>query len=90
MAIVTERNRGRYSIQVSEAELSLIRSALQQTERVSHFGMEVLDEADQAMGRRRVDRTRLRREIEVLAVREAALRSLQETIAEVERGEESA
>lgn len=75
---------------MSEAEISLIKSALKQTERVSRLGMEVLDEAGQGMDRKHLDRRRLRREIESLAMREASLRSLRETIAETDRGEESA
>lgn len=90
MAIVTQRNSGRYSIQVSEAELSLIRTAVEQTERVSRFGMEILDEAGEAMDRRGLDKKRLRREIEALAKREASLRSLHDAIAEVEYDQESA
>jgi hypothetical protein len=51
-------------------------TALETTERVSRFGMEVLDKADQAMDGRRPDTVRLRREIEALAIREASVRSL--------------
>lgn len=90
MATVRQRTIGGYSIQVSQAELSLIGTALEQTERVSRFGMKVLDEAQQAMDRRRLDSRRLRREVEALTEREASLRLLQKAIAEPERGEESA
>jgi hypothetical protein len=67
---------GEYSVHVTEAELSLMTTALETTERVSRFGMEVLDKADQAMDGRRPDTVRLRREIEALAIREASVRSL--------------
>ena len=81
---------GEYLVQVSETELALIKTALEQTERVSRFGMEALDGADQDRHGRRVENTRLRREIAALAMREASLRSLQESMAEAERGEEVA
>lgn len=71
---------GGYSVKVSETELSLIKTAPQHTERVSRLGMEVLDEADQARDGKRLENGRLRREIEALAIREASLRSLQETM----------
>ena len=81
---------GEYLIQVCEAELALIKTALEQTERVSRFGMEALDGADQDRHGPRAENTRLRRAIEALVMREASLRSLQETMAEAERGEEVA
>jgi hypothetical protein len=90
VATLRQGTSGGYSIQVSEAELSLIKMALKQAERMSRFGMDVLDEADQSMDRRRLDRRLLRREIEALAIREASLRSLQKAIAETGRGQESA
>ena len=90
VAAVRQLTSGEYLIQVSEAELALIKTALEQTERVSRFGMQALDGADQDRHGRRVENTRLRREIEALAMREASVRSLQETMAEVERGEEVA
>ena len=90
MATLRERTSSGYSIQLSQAELSLIRTALKQTERVSRFGMKILDDADQAMDGRRLASSRLRREIDALAIREASLRSLEEALAETERREESA
>lgn len=74
--------RGGYSVQVSETELVLIKTALQQTERLSRFGMEALDATDLTTNGRRLEKTRLRREAEALAMREASLRSLQNTMAE--------
>jgi hypothetical protein len=47
--------------------------------------MEALDGADQDRHGKRMENTRLRREIEALAMREASLRSLQETMAEVKQ-----
>jgi hypothetical protein len=68
------------------AELALVKSALAETERVSRFGMEVLDDADSSAGAERPEDSRLRREIEALGMREASLRSLQKTLAESDRG----
>ena len=90
MAAVRQLTSGGYLVQVSETELALIRSALEHTGRVSRFGMEVLDRADHDRHGGRVENTRLRREIEALAIREASLRSLHETIAETERGDKVA
>lgn len=75
---------------LSEAELALIKSAVKQSEQVSRFGMEVLDEAGQEMDGQRLARQRLRHEIETLALREASLKSQRETIAQTDRHEESA
>lgn len=75
---------------LSEAELALIKSAVKQSEQVSRFGMEVLDEAGQEMDGQRLARQRLRQEIETLALREASLKSQRETIAQTDRREESA
>ena len=90
MAAVRQLTSGGYLVQVNETELALIKTALEQTGRVSRFGMEVLDGTDQDMRGRRAENARLRREIEALAIREASLRSLHETMAEPERGEEVA
>lgn len=90
MATIRHLTSGRYSVEVNETELALIKTALKQTERVGRFGIEVLDGADQAAGGGRPDNSRLRREIEALARREASLRSLQETMAAAEGGEEAA
>lgn len=87
MATVRQLANGEYSVHVTEAELSLMKTALENTERVSRFGMEVLDEADRAMDGRRPDNARLRREIEALAIREASVRSLRKTMAAAEHGE---
>jgi hypothetical protein len=90
VATARHRTSGGYSLQLSEAEFSLIKTALKQTERLTRFGKEVLDGAGQAMDGEPLDRRRLRRDIEALAMREASLRSLHEAIAETDRGEELA
>ena len=90
MAAVRQLTSDGYLVQVSETELALIKTALKQTQRVSRFGMEVLYEAAHDRHRRRVDNTRLRGEIEVLAIREASLRSLHEAMPEANCGEEVA
>jgi hypothetical protein len=86
MAAVRQLTSGGYLVQVSETELALIKTALEQTQQVSRFAMELLDGADHDGHGRRVENTLLRREIEALAIREASLRSLHETVAEAERG----
>jgi len=65
------------------AELALVKSALAETERVSRFGMEVLDDANNSQDAGAPENSRLRREIEALGMREASLRSLQKTLAEL-------
>jgi hypothetical protein len=90
MAAVRQLTSDGYLLQVSETELALIKTALEQTGRMSHFGIEVLDEADHFKHGRRAQNTRLRREIEALAIREASLRSLHETMAEAKSAEKVA
>jgi hypothetical protein len=67
-------------------ELALIKNALNEAERVSRFGIEVLDEADHARDAEPAENSRLRLEIDALAMREASLRSLQKTMSEIDRG----
>ena len=90
VAAVSPLTNGGYLVEISETELELIKTALEQTERVARFGMEVLDGADPARDVRRVGNTRLRREVHALALREASLRSLQRGLAEAEPGEKVA
>jgi hypothetical protein len=54
------------------------------------LGIEVLNGADQALDGRRPDNTRLRLEIEGLALREGSLRVLRNAIATVKHGEDVA
>lgn len=82
MATVRQLPSGRFSVQVSQTELALIKTALQQSERLSRFGTETLDVAGQATNGRRLANTRLLREAETLAMREASLRSLQNAMAD--------
>ena len=83
MASVKELASGGYQVMVSESELALMRSALEEAERVSRFGIEVLDEADRSRDGGPAVNSRLLQEIDLLAMREASLRSLQKTMAEV-------
>lgn len=71
---------------VMSAELALLRSALDEAERVSRFGIEVLDGVDRGRDGESSEDGRLLREIDALAMREASLRSLQKTMAEVDGG----
>jgi hypothetical protein len=86
VASVKQLAGGEYRVTVTGSELSLIRSALDEAERVSRFGIEVLDEADRSGDDERSADSRLLREIDGLAMREASLRSLQKTMAEVDTG----
>lgn len=90
MAAARPLTNGGYLIEVSETELELIKTALEQSERVARFGIEVLDGADPAIDGRRVGNTRLRREIHALALREVSLGTLQRALAEAEPGEKAA
>jgi hypothetical protein len=83
VAIVTQLTDGGYQVEVSETELSLIASAVEEAERVSRFGIEVLDEADRRGDGRPAQPDRLRQKIDGLAMREASLRSLRKTMAEM-------
>jgi len=86
VATVKQLTASRYEITMTKTELALVKNALADAERVSHFGMEVLDEADNSPRAETSENSRLRREVEALAMREASLRSLQKTMAEVDRG----
>jgi hypothetical protein len=90
VATVRQQTSGGYQVTVTETELALIKSALAEVERVSRFGIRVLDEADHARKTEPAENSRLRREIEALAMREASLRWLQRAISEVDRGGRSA
>jgi hypothetical protein len=84
VATVIEQASGGYQVTVTKPELVLIKAALAESERVSRFGIEVLDGADRAEDAMRSGNNRLRQEIETLAMREASLRSLQKTMSEAE------
>ena len=82
VATVNELVSGGYQVTVTGTEIALIRSALDEAERVTRFGIEVLDEADRGRDGEPSADSPLLREIDALAMREAALRSLQKTMAE--------
>jgi hypothetical protein len=86
VATVKQLTASRYQVTMTETELVLVTNALAEAERVSRFGMEVLDDVDKSTGAEPPQNSRLRREIEGLAMRETSLRSLQKTMAEVDRG----
>jgi hypothetical protein len=85
VATVKQVTASGYEITISGLELELMRNALDEAERVSRFGIQVLDDVDTSPGAPS-ENSRLRREIDALAMREASLRSLQKTMAEVDRG----
>jgi hypothetical protein len=86
VATVNELTSGGYRVTVTETELALLRSALDEAERVSRFGIEVLDEVDKSREGEPAPNSRLLSEIDGLAMREASLRSLQKTMAEIGGG----
>jgi hypothetical protein len=86
VARVSELTGGRYRVMMTGTEFALIKNALSEAERVSRFGMEVLDDVDTSRDSAPAENGRLRREIEALAMREASLRSLQKTMSEIDRG----
>jgi hypothetical protein len=88
VARVSELTGDRYQVMVTATEFALMKNALGEAERVSRFGMEVLDDVDTSRDSALVENSRLRREIEALALREASLRSLQKTMSEIDRGRE--
>jgi hypothetical protein len=86
VATVRQQSRSQYQVLVTGTELALIRAALDEAERVSRFGVEVLDQVDNSRDGETMTNSRLREEIDALAMREASLRSLRKTMAEVDRG----
>jgi hypothetical protein len=86
VASVRELTGGGYQVSVNRVELALLRSALDEAERVSRFGIEVLDGVDRSQDGASSEDSRLLAEIDALAMREASLRSLQKTMAEVDGG----
>jgi hypothetical protein len=74
-----------YQVTMTEIEFDLVMNALDEAERVSRFGIQVLDEADAIQEGGPSENSRLRREIEALTMREASLKSLQTTMTEIER-----
>ena len=84
MARVRQLTGDGFQLTMTGTELALIKSALDEAERVSRFGIEVLDEADRARNAEPAEDSRLEREIEALVMREVSLRSLQKTMSEID------
>lgn len=87
VAAVKQRSASEYQVTFTGTELALVRSALREAECFSRFGIGVLGDVDNPRDGEPSENGRLRREIEALATRETSLRSLQNTMAEVDRGE---
>lgn len=90
MATMRELTAAGYQVTITGPELALVRNALHEAERFSRFGIEVLGDVDNTRDAEPSENGRLRRENEALATRVASLRSLQRTMAEVDRCGESA
>jgi hypothetical protein len=86
VATVKQLTGREYQVTMTEPEFDLVKNALDQAERVSRFGMEVLDDADASRDGGPSVNSRLRLEIDALAMREASLICLQKTLAEIDRG----
>lgn len=85
MARVRQLTGGGYQVTMTGTELALIKTALDEAQRVSRFGIDVLDQVDPARDVQPPENSRLRQEIDALAMREASLRSLQKTMSEMDR-----
>jgi len=86
VARVMRLTGGGYQVTMTGTELALMKTTLDDAERVSRFGIEVLDGADQARDAEPSENIRIRQEIEALAMREASLRSLRKTLSELDSG----
>ena len=86
VARVRQLTRGGFQVTMTGTELELIKNALDEAERVSRFGIEVLDGVDNSGDGEPAMNSRLRQEIDNLAMREASLRSLQKTMSEIDSG----
>jgi hypothetical protein len=75
-----------YQVTMTGTELALIRTALGEVERVSRFGMKVLDEADRSQDGKPAENRRLHQKIDAFAIREASLRSLRKALSEIDHG----
>ena len=84
VARVRQLTGGGYQVTMTGTELALIKTTLDEAERVSRFGIEVLDGADEARDAEPSENSRIRQEIEALAMREASLRSLRKTMSEID------
>jgi hypothetical protein len=86
VARVRELTGGGYQVTMTGSELGLIKTALAEAERVARLGIEVLDGADQASDEEPAENSRIREEIESLAMREASLRWMQKAMSETDSG----
>ena len=86
VARVMRLTGGGYQVTMTGTELALMKTTLDDAERVSRFGIEVLDGADQARDAEPEENSRMRQEIEALAMRQASLRSLRKTLSENDSG----
>jgi hypothetical protein len=86
VARVRELTGGGYQATMTGSELGLIKTALAEAERVARLGIEVLDGADQAEEAEPAENSRIREEIESLAMREASLRWMQKALSEIDGG----
>jgi hypothetical protein len=84
VATVKQLTASKYQVTVTGTELALMRNALHEAERVSRFGKQVLDDVGKSPEAEPSENSRLRREIDVLAMREISLRLLQKTMTEVD------
>jgi hypothetical protein len=85
VARVSELTGGGYRVTLTGTEFALMTNALSEAERVSRFGLEVLGDADTSRDSAPAGKSRLRREIEALAMREASLKSMRKTMSEIDR-----
>jgi len=86
VATVKQLAASRYQVTLTGTQLALVRTALHEAERVSRFGKQVLDDVDNNLKAGPSENGRLRREVDALAMREISLKSLQKTMAELDRG----
>jgi hypothetical protein len=90
VARVRQLTGGGYQVTMTGTELALIKTTLDHAERVSRFGIEVLDGADQARDAEPSESRLIRQEIDALAMLEASLKSLRKTMSETDSGGKSA
>ena len=86
MAIVKQSTGAEYQFSMTGTEFALVRTGLGDAERISRFGVEVLDEANHGRDGDPSENSRLPQEIDTLAMREASLWSLQKTMSEADHG----
>jgi hypothetical protein len=90
VARVRELTGGGYQVTMTGSELGLIKTALAEAERVARLGADVLDGADQASDEEPAENSRIREEIESLAMREASLRWMQKAMSEIDSADKPA